>query len=172
MAEYTTLDNLKAREDFRAEKDATVGGDLSVAGTAEITGNTSVTGNFEVSGTITQTGFKQVYVKKCGTITHEAESGAGVAMGSLPAGALLTRIYCDVTTLFDGDAPTLDFGVGTAAGVSEAYMANSDITAGTAGVYSKSVSVKAAEAISLYAELNETTTTAGSATFYIEYIML
>lgn len=90
---------------------------------------------------------------------------------SLPKGAIVTRVACNVTTAFNaGTTNVLTFGYSSD---TDALMGSSDITEGTVGTYVKERMDAALTANSVvYAQYTSTGTspTAGAADVYVTYI--
>jgi hypothetical protein len=123
--------------------------------------------NLEVTGDIKSPGLP--LLKKIGSIAYNsAASGTAVKVGSIPEGAIITRVICNVKTAFNaGSANTLIIGD---AEDDDALMGSGDITAGSAAVYTKDVFVDSITDIYAKYTRSGTNPDAGAADIWVEYI--
>ena len=104
-----------------------------------------------------------------GTIAYDTEGASdGVAICTLPHDVVITRTVAVVTEAFNAGTTNV-LTVGTTAANANELLGSSDVTEGSAGVYSKDHFIEAAAKSKIYAKFTETGTdaTAGSADIYI-----
>lgn len=107
--------------------------------------------------------------KKIGTVGFADTSATAKTLGTVPAGAMIVKFICDVTTAFNsGTSDTIAIGN---ADTANAYMATTDITTHTVGVYAKDVAVSVATELTVKSTLTKDGATAGVADIYALYFM-
>lgn len=103
-----------------------------------------------------------------GSVKFDSKNASeGVELCKLPVNAIITRAVANVTTAFD-DSTSNKVSVGTDNAVSN-LLADTDITTGTAGAYSKLTFVEAAKDTVIKAKFvgGGSSATAGEAEIYI-----
>ncbi len=106
-----------------------------------------------------------------GTVNFDTDGIAeGVAICRIPKGTFITRAVAVVKTAFNA-ATTNVLTVGFKDGKNE-FLASTDVTAGTVGVYKKELFVEGGNNMEVYAQFTQTGTaaTAGSAEIYLEVV--
>lgn len=153
------------------------GGDLNVpaAGLDLGGGGVTVSGGALtlLAGGLTVGGFAVPVCAKLGSFAFGdiETSGTAIKIGTLPAKAMLLAVIADVKTGVNGTDSAIDIGLGAAAGVTTAWLASTDITEATAGVYGKAVYYKAgATAVDVFLEHTfSVAATAGAVDVYAVY---
>jgi hypothetical protein len=140
------------------------------AGGADITGNSKVTGNLEVTGVLTNPGNAKLV--KLGVLNfNSAASGTAVTLYTLPEGAILKRVICNLTAAFNaGDSNVVILGT---AATADLLMAAGDINEATPAAYFKDKFLVGAEggtAIKATYTQGGAAATTGAATFYGEIV--
>ena len=106
-----------------------------------------------------------------GTVNFNTEGiGEGAVICRIPKGTFVTRAIAVVKTAFNA-ATTNVLTVGFKDGKNE-FLASSDVTAGTVGIYKKELFVEGGSNTEVYAQFTQTGTaaTAGSAEIYLEVV--
>ncbi len=161
---YTKFTNLETTGDMKVGDDLTVTGDAAVGGNQTVTGNQTVGGSLTVTGAFSAPAHEK-WVEFTGIAFDTEGIATGVTVYTLPEGAVLTGVLCEVTEAFAGGTPIVLLGV---TGTDDALMAAADVTEGTEGRYYKAAAlVGAADGTAIKAAVtNVGTGTAGAATFY------
>lgn len=146
MGKFTVFDFLRVRHDLDVLGDMNIAGKINAANMPKT-----------VKGSI-----------KYNTSGIATKASCGI---TLPKGAIVTRVACNVTTAFNaGTTNVLTIGYSAD---TDALMGASDITEGTVGTYVKERMDAALTANSVvYAQYTQTGTaaTAGAADVYVTYI--
>lgn len=155
---YTKFTNLETTGKMK------VGDDLTVSDDAAVGGDLTVTGALSAPGV-------ERWVEFTGIAYNTEEIATGVTVYTLPAGAVLTAVMCEVTTEFAGGTPIVILGT---AGTADALLAAADVTEGTKGRYYKAASLVGATGGTAIkgAVTNVGTGTAGAARLWGKIIAL
>lgn len=108
-----------------------------------------------------------------GTVKFDATGvSTGIDLAKLPNSAIITRAVAKVTTAFNAGTTNV-LTVGTNDDIDN-ILGSSDVTEGTAGVYSKQTFVEAAKGDKVKAKYTQTGTaaTAGVAEVYIFFVSI
>ena len=100
------------------------------------------------------------------TLAHAFGTGASENVGATITGTVAFRWQVNVTTAYDGTAPTLDLGV---SGDTDAIAPTADIDLTTIGQYSGVSALDVTSSTQLLATYTADSSTAGAATIIVEW---
>ena len=100
------------------------------------------------------------------TLAHAFGTGASVSIGATVTGTVAFRWQVNVTTAYDGTAPTLDLGV---SGTVDSVATDAEIDLKTIGQYSGTAALDVSSSTQLLATYVADSSTAGAATIIIEW---
>ena len=94
------------------------------------------------------------------------ETSSPYTIGTVPLGAIITKVIVKTTTAFDDSDSTLDIGI---SGSTSKYLYNGDFSILTANTHIKHLYEREIAQVDILADIYVDGSTAGAAEIYIEY---